>query len=186
MLVFLLLGKGYTCIWLSDPLDTCTAGLAPSVSQMKMLRLRKGVLSEVTWMGGVRARIWIPLYCDFTFYVDLYSLWTWFLTWGLSTLPYHQLTTLFASHLYCTQSRDYGTKVHWQHLLMMLSVLKREAVFIFEISKYTFYISGPKWRSAVCNFPTLSASWNLTGGSLGYQPCNTHIFCIKTQIIFGG
>jgi len=26
---------------LSDPLDTCTAGPAPSVSQMKMLRLRK-------------------------------------------------------------------------------------------------------------------------------------------------
>ena len=39
-------------------------------------------------------------YCDFTFYVDLYPLWTWFLTWGLSTLPYHWLTTLIASHLH--------------------------------------------------------------------------------------
>lgn len=101
-------------------------------------------------------------------------------TWGFSTLPHprHPLPQ------YYTQSHDYETEVYWQDLLMMLSVLKREAVFIFEISEYTLYISCLKWWSAGCSFPTPDGSCKLLGRSVGYY--DTHIFCIKTQVLYFG
>ena len=58
----------------------CVASPAPSLfHRWRRWGLgRMGALSEVTQTWGVGARIWIPFSCDFTFYVALCSLWTWF------------------------------------------------------------------------------------------------------------